>query len=302
MWQSRKQRAVWRSVWAFVLTLTILSLWGVAQTLVALRQHWRESHNLQAELTRLENALTEQERALLGLAHADSPKARFAGYDPRTLHARLQQTHQQTNGAVQRILNAFADNPDPELHRALVRLEMEWAQTRSVVAEYLERGQGATPSLTTLRAFSFRGQDTIGDALQEFKAVHHARLNSRMQLLLTELAGLGACVLLCFGGMVGLLWLRWGRPARWMLQALRHPERATRYEARLQGSEWAELYQTFRFQNRRLREVEVFMRDLAMGRTPQPLTPAGETDPLVRSSEWLLKRIQQLQAGRREAV
>jgi hypothetical protein len=55
------------------------------------------------------------------------------------------------------------------------------------------------------------------------------------------------------------------------------------------------------FQEQRLREVERFMRDLAMGRTPAPITPTDAADPLARSSQWLLRRLERSSAWQERA-
>jgi len=47
--------------------------------------------------------------------------------------------------------------------------------------------------------------------------------------------------------------------------------------------------------------VEQFMRDLAMGRTPAPITPTDAADPLARSSQWLLRRLEREQSSHEQA-
>ena len=54
-------------------------------------------------------------------------------------------------------------------------------------------------------------------------------------------------------------------------------------------------------EERRLREAEAFMRDLAMGRTPAPITPTDAADPLARSSQWLLRRLEREHAPHEQA-
>jgi len=43
------------------------------------------------------------------------------------------------------------------------------------------------------------------------------------------------------------------------------------------------------------------MRDVAMGRTPAPITPTDAADPLARSSQWLLQRLEQTHAQQEKA-
>jgi len=95
------------------------------------------------------------------------------------------------------------------------------------------------------------------------------------------------------GLLGGLAWWRWVAPAQWLRAALDQSEQAHRASARLQATEWGELYQRLRFYEQRLREAERFMHDLALGRTPAPLTPTDAADPLARSSRWLLQRLEQ---------
>jgi len=68
----------------------------------------------------------------------------------------------------------------------------------------------------------------------------------------------------------------------------------------LQGSDWEPLMRTLLAQRQRLREVERFMRDLAMGRTPEPLTAQQPSDPLARSSFWLIRRVEEWRRAQRE--
>ncbi|MCS7208451.1 MAG: hypothetical protein NZ874_02665 [Fimbriimonadales bacterium] len=299
---SRVRRAVHQGLWAAGLSLTLASGVVLGQALDALGHAQLQSNRMQQGASQLESALLQMERSLLGLAHADSPRIRFVGYDPDALYSTLRRAHAQADALIQQLIQQSHTCQDWEFQHALLRLELEWQQTRAQLAGYLGLGKPTSPSNSTLLTFSLRGQDTIGDALADFKcAVHQhtmrAHESSRRQLV-------SALSTLCLSvGLLGwLVWRRWGAPARWMRRALEAPHRSATYERLLEGSEWAELYQLLVFQERRLREVELFMRDLAMGRTPEPIKPTDAADPLARSGAWLLKRIEQLNAARREAV
>jgi len=251
---------------------------------------------------RLEDALIQMERSLLGLAHADSRKIRFAGYDEALLYAELRQAYQQANDAVGNMLTAVSGDAEFQFYQAILRLELEWSQTRSRLAEYIVADQPHRISLTTLRTFSFRGQDTIDAALRDFKAVFQRQLARDAQQSLHAMGGYAMGVLVALSLVVGLLWYRWSRPLRWFQRTLACPDCGGEVPPCLKGTEWEAIFQQVAFQERRLREVEVFMRDLAMGRAPEPLKPIDSTDSLARSSAWLIKRIEELRSERREAV
>lgn len=299
---NRRRRAIFSSAWAFALTLVIAAGWGFVHTLKEVHRQWDEFRTVQHQLGTLEDALIEMERALVGLAHTDSAKVRFAGYDPARLYAQLRSAYRQADLAVGSLTRLLSGSSDLALQQQLIHLELEWAQTRSRLADYITIGDPARLSLTTLRTFRFREGETIGQALRDFKAAYHAQLDAALHGHVRHLAGYGTLGCVGFVAIAGLLWTSTVRPLRWLRAALERPSEAARYEARLLRSEWAEVYRTLRFYERRLREVEIFIRDLAMGRTPQPLIPTDAADPLARSAEWLLKRIDQLKRERREAV
>lgn len=302
MSSSRGRRAWLSGAWAFALTLLMLSIWGFMQAWQSLSAAQRHQTATLEYLSQLEDAQLRMERALLGLAHSDSAKVRFVGYDAARLHSELKDAHGRAENAVQRLLEQNADESAPALQLSLMRLELEWAQTRAMLAEYVESAQPERFSLSTLRAFSFRGQDTLNDALRDFRAEYLRFKASTLEGEIRALAGYGAAGGLSLIAMLVLTWLQWVLPARWIRRAIELPSHAAAYERRLRNTEWAQLYHTLRFQAQRLRAVETFMRDVAMGRTPQRLEPTDSADPLARSSEWLLKRIEQLQSGQRKAV
>lgn len=299
---NRGRRALYQGAWAFALTLLMLSVLGFAQVGQALRQAQRQQATTLQNLAQVEDSLLRMERALLGLAHTDSAKVRFAGYDPIALHQSLKEAHRQAETAMNRVLTQGVDEFPISFQPALIRLELEWAQTKALLAEYIASPHPNRFSLTTLRTFSFRGQDTLNDALRDFRAEYLRFMADTLASEVRALMGYGVSGGLSLLTMLILAWLRWGLPARWMRRALVQPSCAAVYERRLKDTEWAEVCQTLQFQAQRLREVETFMRDVAMGRTPQPIKPTDPADSLARSSEWLIKRIEQLQSEQRKAV
>lgn len=298
----RLQRAAYTALWAFALTLTAISTAGLWQSLSSINRVLGHAVHVEQPARQLEDALFQMERSLLGLAHADSRKIRFAGYDERQLYTDLRHAYQQANTAVRNILTVVTGDTDFRFYQAMLRLELEWAQTRSRLAEYITADQPQQISLTTLRTFSFRGQDTLDAALRDFKGVFQAQLEREVQKNLQVMAGYSIGLLVALGIIIGLMWHRWARPARWIQRALTQPCREDITPHPLWDTEWEEIYQRVAFQERRLREVEVFMRDLAMGRIPEPLKPTDPADSLARSSAWLIKRIEELRSERREAV
>jgi hypothetical protein len=183
-----------------------------------------------------------------------------------------------------------------ETYTALVRLQAAWQRVDAMLSDYLQQGQPAPISLTTLRAFSFEGQTSLAEATRAFRRADQREQQAVWERTVWELVGYFVLQMVSAGLIVGLLWRRWGAPAKWLQRALQQPSRAHLYTARLQHTQWGELYERLRFQERRLREVEQFMRDLAMGRTPAPITPTDAADPLARSSQWLLRRLEHQQS------
>lgn len=298
----RLRRAVYPSLWAFALSLTVASGVGFWSALGRLQHTLQNATQVEQHTHRLEDALIQMERSLLGLAHADSRKIRFAGYAEARLYTELRQAYQQANDAVGNMLTAVSGDADFQFYQAMLRLELEWSQTRSRLGEYIAANQPHRISLTTLRTFSFRGQDTIDAALRDFKAVFQRQLARDAQQSLQAMGGYAMGVLVALSLVIGLLWHRWARPLRWFQRALASPDYGGEVPPSLKGTEWEAIFQQVAFQERRLREVEVFMRDLAMGRAPEPLNPIDSTDSLARSSAWLIKRIEELRSERREAV
>jgi len=292
----RLHRALGNGAWVFALALLLLSVWGVAHEMYRLKTLVEEHATLGATVAQLEQHALVIERSLLGLAHADHPKVRYVGYDPDALYRTLKQARREASTCVRAIEALTTQRMSLQMHTALLRLQAQWLQVDTMLGEYLAQEQPEAVSLTTLRAFTFGGQSTFADAARDFRRAYQHEFAKVWERALGETVGYCVMHLIGVGLIVGLLWRRWVAPARWLCAALRQPDKAHTYATRLQASEWGALYQQMCFQEQRLREVERFMRDLAMGRTPVPITPTDAADPLARSSQWLLRRLEHRQS------
>jgi hypothetical protein len=286
----RFKRALEHGAWVFALVLVLLSAWGAGRGVCQMMTLLREQAARGEQLAQLEGHALTIERSLLGLAHADDPKVRYVGYDPQSLYHTLQEAHRGASACMEALEARTTRGVALETYTALVRLQAAWQRVDAMLSDYLQQGQPAPISLTTLRAFSFEGQTSLAEATRAFRRADQREQQAVWERTVWELVGYFVLQMVSAGLIVGLLWRRWGAPAMWLRRALYQPERAD--AARLQNTEWGELYQQLRFQERRLREAEAFMRDLAMGRTPAPITPTNAADPLARSSEWLLRRLE----------
>jgi len=291
----RFKRALEHGAWVFALALLLLSAWGVGRGVCRMMTLLRDQVALSEQLVRLEGHALTMERSLLGLAHADDPKVRYVGYDPQSLYRTLREAYRGASACVEALEAWTRQEVASETYTALVRLQAAWQRVDATLSDYLQQGQPTPISLTTLRAFSFEGQTSLAEAIRAFRHADQREQQAVWERTLWELVGYFVGQMVSAGLVVWLLWRRWGAPARWLQRALQQPSRAHRYTARLQHTQWGELYERLRFQEQRLREVEQFMRDLAMGRTPAPITPTDAADPLARSSQWLLRRLEHQQ-------
>ena len=292
----RFKRALEHGAWVFALVLVLLSAWGAGRGVCQMMTLLREQAARGEQLAQLEGHALTIERSLLGLAHADDPKVRYVGYDPQSLYHTLQEAHRGASACMEALETRTTRGVALETYTALVRLQAAWQRVDAMLSDYLQQGQPAPISLTTLRAFSFEGQTSLAEATRAFRRADQREQQAVWERTVWELVGYFVLQMVSAGLIVGLLWRRWGAPAKWLQRALQQPSRAHLYTARLQHTQWGELYERLRFQERRLREVEQFMRDLAMGRTPAPITPTDAADPLARSSQWLLRRLEHQQS------
>jgi hypothetical protein len=288
----RFNRALENGAWVFAAALVLLSAWGAGRGVCQMMTLLREQAALGEQLAQLERYALTMERSLLGLAHADDPKVRYVGYDPPSLYRALREAHRGAGGCIEALEARTTGGTALETYTAFVRLQAVWQRVDAALSDYLQQGQPTPISLMTLRAFSFEGQTSLAEATRAFRRAYQHEQQAAWERTLWELLGYFVGQVVSLGLVVGLLWRRWGAPAMGLQRALQQPSHAHLYTARMQNTEWGELYQQLRFQERRLREAEAFMRDLAMGRTPAPITPTDAADPLARSSEWLLRRLE----------
>jgi hypothetical protein len=253
------------------------------------------------------------ERLVALIALSQSPAVRMGGAHPselrqqlqshltraaqefRALRARLTQTSRAGDGDLGIAVQGTVV-PYPYMW-AFVRVETEWLALYSSLQEYLGRNAQMPMNLDTLHTFGLTRQDSLSvaldslaDALSRWQEAQGAQLRRKLDW----------AVGFCF--VVGALWLGWiayflVRPVRWMHRLLTLSEGEGDPQAilrRLRGTRWEPIASTLWQERCRLREVERFMRDLAMGRTPAPLTPIEPNDPLARSSFWLLRRMEEV--------
>ena len=291
----RFSRAFENSVWVFALALLLLSAWGVGRGVCRMMTLLREQAARGEQLAQLDGHALMIERCLLGLARADDPKVRYVGYDPQSLYRTLQEAYRGASRCIEAIEAHTRGGTALETYTALVRLRAVWQRVDAALSDYLQQGQPTPISLTTLRALSFEGQTSLAEAIRAFRRAYQREQQAAWERTLWELVGYFVGQMVSAGLVIWLLWRRWGAPAKWLQRALQQPSRAHLYTARLQHTQLGELYERLRFQEQRLREVEQFMRDLAMGRTPAPITPTDAADPLARSSQWLLRRLEHQQ-------
>jgi hypothetical protein len=292
----RFNRALENGAWVFAAALVLLSAWGAGRGVCQMMTLLREQAALSEQLAQLERYALTMERSLLGLAHANDPKVRYVGYDPPSLYRTLREAHRGAGGCIEALEARTTGGTALETYTAFVRLQAVWQRVDAALSDYLRQGHPMPISLTTLRAFSFEGQTSLAEATRDFRRADQREQQAVWERTVWELVGYFVLQMVSAGLIVGLLWRRWGAPAKWLQRALQQPSHAHLYTARMQNTEWGELYERLRFQERRLREVEQFMRDLAMGRTPAPITPTDAADPLARSSQWLLRRLEHQQS------
>lgn len=243
--------------------------------------------------------LVQCERGLGALMVADTPTGRLAGYEPmslrQSLHRHLHQAHLAYQHLQSHIETFLEEDDQPQLAWLSSRLQVEWAQLQASMEQFLQGTGTHPPNPALMRRFLGSFQSSPYRTLDSLKPAVVSRLHIQKQAVQREalLYGwlLGIGVLL---GGVGFWW-RWVLPAKRFQRSLKQlalpiPEAY---------SEWRYAQEAVEYLQMRLRRAEEFMRDLAMGRTPEPIPPESENDPLARSSRWLLQRFEQLREAER---
>lgn len=295
------KRALENGAWVLAFALVLLSAWGAGRCVCQMMTRLREGSALSELVAQLETNALEMERSLLGLAQTDYPKVRYAGYDPQLLYGDLQAAQRTVSECTEAIETRTGGKLSLETQAALMRLQAAWQQTDAALSDYLHQGQPESLSLSALRAFSFQGQTNLAIAVSDFRRAYQRDQQRALERMLWEMLSYFVLQLASLGLLAWLVWQRYGAPARWLQAVLHQPDRALSYGARLRDTEWGDLYERLHAQDRRLREAERFLRDWAMGRTPTPIPPTDPADPLARSSQWVLQRMQREDATHEKA-
>ncbi|MEN3001723.1 MAG: hypothetical protein ABDI19_07780 [Armatimonadota bacterium] len=285
----------------------LVGLWRVWEIEKASQQALGRQLRIVHQLTRFQQEASHCERLVATLSASQSESVRAGGFGPAELHRQLKAhfaAAQRDFHTLQAILEPLLQQQGMPiaLRWAAVRVEMEWLQLGSSIQEYLARDDPSAMNLETLHAFGLKQQDglyhaleSLQHALSEWHAQQKRALNRQQQLVL------GFCGLMS-GLLIGWLWYFALRPAslmhRWLHRSgsdaiLGREDAAERVLQSLRGTCWEPVARRLVQQHQRLREVEQFIRDLAMGRTPEPLHPLEPHDPLARSSFWLIRRFEE---------
>lgn len=302
--QSR-YRLVWGSaLWTF---FTVLSVAGVVGYIRSVHQIQARQQQVLHDLYRLqkfEAALMATERDLLGLASAHADAVRTAGYNPSVMRRELHTALAEAEHLAQLLFTQQGrwDHAPAgsDTFWNLTRVRVEWQRARALLREFLNRSQESEPNLPLLRAFRHDGQDNLYAALGDLRQSIERETTRSIAEVSRQLWEHLALVMMGLLGVAVRFYQRWVAPARWMREWLQNrwervPQSANEYELLREYLEALEA---------RLRLAEQFMRDLSMGRTPQPIPPQSADDALARSSFWLMKRVEeyQRQAQERKAV
>lgn len=251
-------------------------------------------------LEQYRSELVQCELGLGALVVANTPSGRLAGYEPeplrRSLHHDLYEAH-QAHQKLQTHLEAFLQQGEeqPQLAWLVSRLQVEWVQLQASLEQFLQGRSESSPNPALLRRFRSSFQGSPYQTLENLKRVFISRLHIRKQATLNQALLYGG--LLGIGLVLGLAWLWW----RWIHPAKRFRRSIERLALPIpeRSNEWLYAQEAFEYLQERLRGAEAFMRDLAMGRIPEPIPPENENDPLARSSRWLLRRFEQLRDAER---
>ncbi len=300
-----ERRLNWETVGLWLIGLGLLfGLWRVWVIEQALEHTVMQQVRLMAAWVRFQQAVGDCERLVTVLGASASPVVRVSGVEPAAVQAQLRERTGEAERAFRAMRNALEpplQQPDaPEtLHWAAIRTEMEWQQISASLWEYLRHADARHISLGNLHAFHLKGQDSLQAALQSLQQALSAWHGTQIQQGYAQRwLALGFCALM--GALLmGWLWHFYLRPARLMTRWLQTEDADLPLHA-LRGTRWESVARTMLAQRERLRQVERFMRDLAMGRTPKPLDPQQPNDPLARSSRWLLHAIEKLRTAPRD--
>lgn len=251
-------------------------------------------------LERYRSELVQCELGLGAIVVADTPSGKLAGYEPTTLRPSLRRDLQEAHQAYQKLqthLEAFlqGDEEQPPLTWLVARLQVEWVQLQASVEQFLHGSSESPPTPALLRRFRGSMQSSLYHTLENLKRTFIGSLHSRQQTIQKQALFYGG--LMGIGLLLGFAWLWW----RWISPAKRFQRFVEQLNLPIpeHPNEWLYAQEALEYFQGRLRGAEAFMRDLAMGRIPEPILPESENDPLARSSRWLLQRFEQLRDAER---
>ncbi len=274
-------------LWALVMVISaVLSM-------RTLQHYFALSHLATETLTITEQYHTELvhcEQVLLALLASEEASGRLAGYEPTTLHQNLRQHIQRARQLQERIATLLNDGwNDAHLTWLATQAKGQWVQLEAEIESYLARS-GSPPPLQVVRFFRGEVQSSPYQTLLALRRVLMNHFQHRFSTLRGQLLLYGALFALSIVGGWAWVWLWWVRPARrfrrWVSEANLPVPPAL--------PEWEQVHFALHHLQSRLLQAERFMRDLAMGRTPEPIPPEQENDALARSSRWLLQRFERL--------
>lgn len=200
-----------------------------------------------------------------------------------------------------------AKNVQGEIVWWTLQLRQKWAATHTYMNELASKSWQQAKQQKFLPPLSAQAQPTFRESAAEFSRAHRNYLQRAASD--TYRRALWAFFVIVSGVfmIVILFWYRWWQPLNTLKQLgnTLQMEALPDFPESPVGTEWQEVWEMLDRMHRRLRTAEQFMRDLSMGRTPEPIPPEGEGDRIARSSYWLVRRWQQQQKElerRREAA
>jgi hypothetical protein len=189
----------------------------------------------------------------------------------------------------------------------ILQLRQKWTATHTYMEELASKSWQQVSQQRFMPPLSAQAQPTFSESVSEFRRSYRNHLKETMEYSQGQVTWTASLVTFGFLLLAGGIWYRWWLPvcALKELGNTLNMEAMPDLPAAPVGAEWEDLWRVLNRMHRRLQLAERFMRDLSMGRTPEPISPEDEGDRLARSSYWLARRWQQQQKEleqRREAA
>jgi len=299
LWQKLGQ---WHSPRVLVLGL-ILILAGSGVLVWQLFDNIHTFNHATHLLTRLE--MIEQDvrsgnNLLIELSSAGNARQREVLSAESHRQLRLQVKQMERNFAqFQKAIEPVLETQDiqGELVWWALQLRQKWAATHTYMSEPANKSWQQAKRQKFLPPLSAQTQPTFSESASEFRQAYRNYIQAQMTDARRH--ALWASLMIACGLLItaALFWHRWWQPISTLKQLGNTPqvELLPDFPDAPSGAEWEGLWGMLQRMHRRLRLAEQFMRDLSMGRTPEPIPPEGEGDRLARSSYWLTRRWQQHQ-------